>query len=79
MGAVSRAHDNLVYRARAAMRAIGPDDLTLDELCKIVPIMEAAADRETGPVDNSNIITFAACRRRRARRVASRKQSGGDD
>ncbi|OBJ00219.1 hypothetical protein A5624_08510 [Mycobacterium sp. 1482292.6] len=59
------------------MGAITPEGLTLDELCRLVPIIEGAADREVEPVDN--VITFATCRRRRARRVGSRKQSGADD
>ncbi|WP_155765492.1 hypothetical protein [Mycobacterium colombiense] len=77
---MSPAHDKLVYRARAAMGVIGPDQLTLDELCRIVPIIEAAADREAlGMIDDGDVITFTACRRRRARRKASRKQSGDAD
>ncbi|WP_155770878.1 hypothetical protein [Mycobacterium colombiense] len=77
---MSAAHDRLVYRARVAMGVIGPDKLTLDELCRIVPVIEAAADREAlGKRDEANVITFASCRRRRARRKASRKQSGDAD
>jgi hypothetical protein len=77
---VSVAHDKLVWRVRTAMAMISPEHLTLDELCWLVPIVEAAADREAiGSVDDANVITFAACRRRRARRLASRKQSGAGD
>ncbi|WP_156768063.1 hypothetical protein [Mycobacterium sp. E1386] len=69
--------DKLVWRLKSAMGAIAPEQLAVGELCRLVPTIEGAADREVEPVDN--VITFAACRRRRARRVASRKQSGGDD
>lgn len=76
---MSVAHDKLVYRVRTAMTNIGPEHLTLDELCRVVPILERAADREAGHLDGQNVITFGACRRRRAKRVASRKQSGDAD
>ena len=71
---MSAAKDKLVYRAQDAMDAVGhPERLSLDELCRLVPILEGAAEREVGPPANSgNVITFAACRRRRARRVTSR-------
>lgn len=77
---VSMAHDKLVWRLRTAMTAVSPEHLTRSELSRLVSIVEAAADREAiGSVDNANVITFAACRRRRARRIASRKQSGAGD
>ncbi|MCA2249015.1 hypothetical protein JF729_14615 [Mycobacterium intracellulare] len=73
---MSVAHDKLVHRVRTAMNNIGPEHLTLEELCRVVPILERAADREAGVAGSNNVITFADCRRRRARRLASRKQSG---
>ncbi|CQD24028.1 hypothetical protein BN1232_06014 [Mycobacterium lentiflavum] len=69
---MSRERDQLIVRVCAAMNAIAPTQLTLDELCRLVPIVEGAAEREAAPVDN--VVTFGACRRRRARRVASRSQ-----
>jgi hypothetical protein len=59
------------------MDVVAPEQLTLDELCRLVPIVEGAAEREAEPVDN--VITFGACRRRRARQVASRAQFVGAD
>jgi hypothetical protein len=57
------------------MEQVPPDELTLDELCRIVPIVEDAAERWIGPADN--VITFAACRRRQARRTGSRGHLAG--
>ena len=72
---MSKERDQLIARVCAAMEAIGVTQLTLDELCRLVPIIEGAAERESGTVDN--VITFGACRRRRARRVASHSQFVG--
>lgn len=65
--------DKLLWRLRVAMDQARAIDLTLDELCRIVPIIEGAAERQAGRADN--VITFAACRRRKARRTGSRSQS----
>lgn len=74
---MSAERDKLIWRLKSSMGAITPDELTLDELCRLVPIIEGAADREAEPVDN--VITFGVGRRRRARLTASRKQSGDAD
>ncbi|MCA2358532.1 hypothetical protein [Mycobacterium intracellulare] len=73
------AKDKLVDRVLTAMDTIGhPEQLTLDELCRVVPILEAAAERYAAPgADGKNVITFGACRRRRARRIAAGAQSSG--
>lgn len=65
----------LIGRLRAAAPAAAFDLFTLDELCRVVPIIEAVAEREAGPVDN--VVAFGAGRRRRARRIASRGQFTG--
>lgn len=72
---MSAERGRLTYRFKSAVSVITLDQLTLDELCRLVPILEAAAEREAAPADN--VITFGACRRRRARRVASRGQFTG--
>jgi len=74
---MSAERDKLLWRATVAMEVLAPEDLTLNELCRLVVLVERAVEREglAGPVDN--VITFASCRRRRARRISSRSQSAG--
>ena len=67
---MSAEHGNLLWRLKAAMDSVAARDLTLDELCRMVAIVEGAAEREVGPADN--VITFAACRRRKARNQSAR-------
>lgn len=78
---MSAEKDKLVDRVRTAMHTIGhPEQLTLDELCRVVPILEAAAERYAAPgADGKNVITFGACRRRRARRIASRSRFASEE
>lgn len=56
--------NRLVWRVRVALNAIEePERLTLDELCRLVPTLESAAERVSGPTEK-NVIAFAAGRRR---------------
>lgn len=71
----SSERDKLLWRLKSAMAAVPPEELTLDELCRIVPIVEGAAERWTGPADN--VITFAGCRRREAQRSGSLRHFAG--
>lgn len=73
------AREQLVSRAALAAERVGLDDLTLDELCRVVPILEGAWERLFVPQRPGDVITLAACRRRRARHTASRSQFSGAD
>lgn len=76
---MSPERERLAERAALLTDYVGLYDLTLDELCRLVPIMEQAWERLRVPARSDNVISFAACRRRRARRLASRSQFVGAD
>ncbi len=64
---MTTAHDRLVWRVKVALEVIAaPENMTLDELCGLVWIHEAAADRGPGPAEN--VIAFAGGRSRRTNR-----------
>jgi hypothetical protein len=70
---MSAEHDSLLRRLKVAMDSVRARDLTLDELCRMVSIVEGAAERAVGPADN--VITFATCRRRKAGVQSARRRS----
>lgn len=73
---VEREKRGLAERASLLTDYVGLDDLTLDELCRLVSILEGAWERMGASQGAGSVITIAACRRRRARRQASRSQFG---
>lgn len=45
---VRNSHDELVYRVKAAMTTVAPEDLSIDELRAVAAIVEPAVDRGAG-------------------------------
>lgn len=69
---MSTEREQLETRLAVATEYVPIQQLTLDELCRIIPVIEGAWERLRVPQRGGNVITFAACQRRRAARGRAR-------